>query len=243
MAVPDQPGRQLGAEPGPRRACSRCEIKRNLPLRHGVRSVGGAMNDEIALLFAGQQRPRRTLVDATGTGGTCSAAGTRGAAPSAAPVRCRGAPAPGAAPGSPPPCRGRLAGAPRSCSCVTPALALMALFIIWPVISAVRHVQAPFRWKGFGPMDDFIGLDKLRAGCSRTTCSGTPCCTTSSSCGSRPDPGAARAGHRVAAQPAESGPWLAPRSSSSPTWWRRRLAWWSGAPLLQHGGRPDPCGR
>jgi raffinose/stachyose/melibiose transport system permease protein len=39
---------------------------------------------------------------------------------------------------------------------VTPALALMAVFILWPVISAVR--MSFYRWKGFGPMDDFVGL-------------------------------------------------------------------------------------
>lgn len=38
---------------------------------------------------------------------------------------------------------------------VAPALALMAVFIVWPVISAVR--MSFFRWKGFGPMDDFVG--------------------------------------------------------------------------------------
>jgi raffinose/stachyose/melibiose transport system permease protein len=39
---------------------------------------------------------------------------------------------------------------------VTPALALMAVFVIWPIISAVR--MSFYRWKGFGPMDDFVGL-------------------------------------------------------------------------------------
>lgn len=43
---------------------------------------------------------------------------------------------------------------------VTPALALMAVFVVWPVASAVR--MSFFRWKGFGPMDDFIGLDNYR---------------------------------------------------------------------------------
>lgn len=38
---------------------------------------------------------------------------------------------------------------------VTPALALMAIFIVWPVFSAVR--MSFYRWKGFGPMDDFVG--------------------------------------------------------------------------------------
>lgn len=39
---------------------------------------------------------------------------------------------------------------------VSPALALMALFIAWPVVSAVR--MSFYRWRGFGPMDDFVGL-------------------------------------------------------------------------------------
>jgi raffinose/stachyose/melibiose transport system permease protein len=39
---------------------------------------------------------------------------------------------------------------------VTPALALMAVFVVWPVVSAVR--MSFYRWKGFGPMDDFVGL-------------------------------------------------------------------------------------
>ncbi|HYJ26955.1 MAG TPA: sugar ABC transporter permease [Nocardioides sp.] len=38
---------------------------------------------------------------------------------------------------------------------VAPALALMGVFILWPVVSAVR--MSFYRWKGFGPMDDFVG--------------------------------------------------------------------------------------
>ena len=38
---------------------------------------------------------------------------------------------------------------------VTPALALMSVFVVWPVVSAVR--MSFYRWKGFGPMDDFVG--------------------------------------------------------------------------------------
>ena len=33
----------------------------------------------------------------------------------------------------------------------------MAVFVVWPVVSAVR--MSFYRWKGFGPMDDFVGLD------------------------------------------------------------------------------------
>jgi raffinose/stachyose/melibiose transport system permease protein len=39
---------------------------------------------------------------------------------------------------------------------VAPALALMALFVAWPVVSAAR--MSLYRWRGFGPMDDFVGL-------------------------------------------------------------------------------------
>jgi raffinose/stachyose/melibiose transport system permease protein len=43
---------------------------------------------------------------------------------------------------------------------VTPALALMAIFVAWPIVSAVR--MSFYRWKGFGPMDDFVGLNNYR---------------------------------------------------------------------------------
>ena len=39
---------------------------------------------------------------------------------------------------------------------VTPALALMGLFVVYPIISAAR--MSFYSWKGFGPMDDFVGL-------------------------------------------------------------------------------------
>ena len=39
---------------------------------------------------------------------------------------------------------------------VTPALVLMGLFVAWPVVSAAR--MSLYRWRGFGPMDDFVGL-------------------------------------------------------------------------------------
>lgn len=39
---------------------------------------------------------------------------------------------------------------------VSPALALMAVFVAWPVVAAVR--MSFYRWKGFGPMVDFVGL-------------------------------------------------------------------------------------
>ena len=39
---------------------------------------------------------------------------------------------------------------------VSPALVLMAVFVVWPVVSAVR--MSFYRWKGFGPLVDFVGL-------------------------------------------------------------------------------------
>ncbi len=39
---------------------------------------------------------------------------------------------------------------------VTPALALMGLFVVYPIFSAAR--MSFYSWKGFGPMDDFVGL-------------------------------------------------------------------------------------
>lgn len=39
---------------------------------------------------------------------------------------------------------------------VTPALAMLLLFIVWPVITAVQ--MSVFRWNGRGPLVDFVGL-------------------------------------------------------------------------------------
>jgi raffinose/stachyose/melibiose transport system permease protein len=39
---------------------------------------------------------------------------------------------------------------------VTPALVLMGLFVVYPIISAIR--MSFYSWKGFGPMDNFVGL-------------------------------------------------------------------------------------
>ncbi|SFC66856.1 raffinose/stachyose/melibiose transport system permease protein [Nocardioides terrae] len=43
---------------------------------------------------------------------------------------------------------------------ITPALVLIALFIAWPVFYAVRF--SVYKWKGFGPLADFVGLDNYR---------------------------------------------------------------------------------
>lgn len=43
---------------------------------------------------------------------------------------------------------------------VGPALALFALFVVVPVIQAVRY--STFRWNGLGPMDDFVGLQNYK---------------------------------------------------------------------------------
>ena len=37
-----------------------------------------------------------------------------------------------------------------------PALVLFFMFIVWPMIRAVEF--SFFRWKGFGPLVDFVGL-------------------------------------------------------------------------------------
>ncbi|WP_205856787.1 carbohydrate ABC transporter permease, partial [Phytoactinopolyspora endophytica] len=39
---------------------------------------------------------------------------------------------------------------------VTPALALFVLFVIVPVLTAVQ--MSVYRWRGFGPLEDFVGL-------------------------------------------------------------------------------------
>lgn len=40
---------------------------------------------------------------------------------------------------------------------VTPALVLIALFVAWPIITAVRF--SVYDWKGFGDLTDFVGLE------------------------------------------------------------------------------------
>lgn len=40
---------------------------------------------------------------------------------------------------------------------IAPALALFAFFVVWPMIKAVQF--SLYRWKGFGPLVDFVGLD------------------------------------------------------------------------------------
>lgn len=37
-----------------------------------------------------------------------------------------------------------------------PALALFAVFVVWPILRAVQF--SLYRWKGFGPLVDFVGL-------------------------------------------------------------------------------------
>ncbi|MDV3220976.1 sugar ABC transporter permease [Intrasporangium sp.] len=39
---------------------------------------------------------------------------------------------------------------------VGPALALFGFFVVWPIVKAVQF--SVYRWKGFGPLDDFVGL-------------------------------------------------------------------------------------
>ena len=44
---------------------------------------------------------------------------------------------------------------------VSPALALFLIFVVWPILKAVQFSM--YRWKGFGPLSDFVGLDNYRA--------------------------------------------------------------------------------
>lgn len=39
---------------------------------------------------------------------------------------------------------------------VTPALAILLTFVVWPVVKAVQY--SLYNWKGYGPMVDFVGL-------------------------------------------------------------------------------------
>lgn len=39
---------------------------------------------------------------------------------------------------------------------VTPALVLIAMFIVWPITRAVQF--SLYKWKGYGPLVDFVGL-------------------------------------------------------------------------------------
>jgi len=42
-----------------------------------------------------------------------------------------------------------------------PALALFLVFVVWPIVKAVQF--SLYRWKGFGPLSDFVGLDNYDA--------------------------------------------------------------------------------
>ncbi|MFX0537080.1 carbohydrate ABC transporter permease [Ornithinimicrobium sp. Y1847] len=44
---------------------------------------------------------------------------------------------------------------------VTPALLLFLLFVVWPILRAVQF--SAYRWRGFGPLTNFVGLDNYRA--------------------------------------------------------------------------------
>ena len=44
---------------------------------------------------------------------------------------------------------------------IGPALALFLVFVVWPIIKAVQF--SLYRWKGFGPLSDFVGLDNYDA--------------------------------------------------------------------------------
>lgn len=40
---------------------------------------------------------------------------------------------------------------------VTPALAILLMFVVWPVVKAIQY--SLFNWPGYGPMDRFVGMD------------------------------------------------------------------------------------
>lgn len=42
-----------------------------------------------------------------------------------------------------------------------PALALFGLFVVWPILKAVQF--SLYRWKGYGDLTDFVGLDNYRS--------------------------------------------------------------------------------
>jgi raffinose/stachyose/melibiose transport system permease protein len=42
-----------------------------------------------------------------------------------------------------------------------PALALFSLFVVWPIVKAAQF--SLYRWKGFGPLQDFVGLRNYSA--------------------------------------------------------------------------------
>ena len=44
---------------------------------------------------------------------------------------------------------------------IGPALALFLVFVVWPIGKAVQF--SLYRWKGFGPLQDFVGLDNYDA--------------------------------------------------------------------------------
>jgi len=44
---------------------------------------------------------------------------------------------------------------------IGPALSLFLVFVVWPIVKAVQFSM--YRWKGFGPLKDFVGLDNYDA--------------------------------------------------------------------------------
>lgn len=58
--------------------------------------------------------------------------------------------------------RGRLGRMPWSTIVVflLPALALYALFVLYPIVQSVRY--SLYDWNGFGPLADYVGLDNFR---------------------------------------------------------------------------------
>ncbi|WP_420807830.1 carbohydrate ABC transporter permease [Antribacter gilvus] len=44
---------------------------------------------------------------------------------------------------------------------VTPALVLFFLFVVWPILTAIQ--LSMYKWKGFGPLTNFVGIDNYTA--------------------------------------------------------------------------------
>jgi raffinose/stachyose/melibiose transport system permease protein len=44
---------------------------------------------------------------------------------------------------------------------IGPALSLFLVFVVWPIVKAVQFSM--YRWKGFGPLTDFVGFDNYDA--------------------------------------------------------------------------------
>ena len=117
----------------------------------------------------------------------------------------------------------------------------MGLFVGWPVVAAVR--MSFYRWRGFGPMDDFVGLSNYQRVLTDDVFTDAVTHNSIIVVAQHPGPAAAGPGRRAAAQPAAcaGGAWCA-RSSSCPYVVAEVIAGVIWFQLLQpgHGGRRRP---